>query len=129
MIRRIRAYYVLANELEESDAASASVLREIGSKWVKRLAELEDASLARRFNPFELLSYVILVTPAVVGAFYAWTEPGWWTWPTLLLAGFWAVTLSLAAWTTFFGMDGEEPRGAHSVERESLSGRLRNASC
>jgi hypothetical protein len=109
---KIRAYDSLANDLEEKDPASASLLREVGSKWVQRLVEIEEASLARRFDFAALFPYLLFTALLVLGSYFAWTRHGWWTWPALLVCGFLGTLFIMAAWTEFWVPDHEEESSA-----------------
>jgi hypothetical protein len=102
VMRRIRAYHALAAELEEKDPDSADALRDVAAKWVKRFARLEEASLARKFDPATFFPYLFFLAPGVVGSFYAWTREGWWTWPAIVLSAFWTFIVLSAAWSQFW---------------------------
>src|SRR5436305_7775864 len=82
MVGRIRTLNTLANDVAPNDPASAAVLRELVSKRVERLAALEHASLARRFDPAAPFAFVFFfILPAGIASYFAWTRSGWWTWP------------------------------------------------
>jgi hypothetical protein len=102
MVTRIRTLNTLANEVEPSDQASAAVLRELVSKRVERLAALEHASLARRFDPAAPFVFAFFVLPAGIASYFAWTRSGWWTWPVLLISGGWTAIVFAAGWSQFW---------------------------
>ena len=114
LVRRIRTYIALADQLEPHDAESAGVLREIASIRAGRLIALEHASLTRRVDPAALFAFALFILSAAIAAYFAWTRSGWWTWPVLLISGAWAAIVLAASRSEFW----KEREEIAEVERE-----------
>lgn len=95
LANRARALHKLANDIEAHDPTGANDLRNLASQLVQRVVELEKQRLRRRFDWAAPFAYLVMVSPAAVASYFAWRYGGWWTWPVFIIAGVWAVLITV----------------------------------
>jgi hypothetical protein len=98
LVTRARAYSELADKIEAHDPDGAAAVRQLVAELTERVVAQERASLGRRIEVAGVVAWALFIAPAAIGSYFAWTRPGPWTWPVLLVSVAWAVLCTAAAW-------------------------------
>lgn len=102
LISRVRAYNGLAAEVEPRNPTAARALDEVASELVDRLTVTERKALRRTFEPAYVLALALLLVPAGIASYFAWTNSGWWTWPVIVLSILWTMLWVMGSWGQFW---------------------------
>ena len=84
-------YLQLANDLQERDPDSATLIRDLVGETVEDLVALERKALRRRFEPMSLVTVLILTVPSIAVLIWATTWDEWWRWIVIVFAALWTL--------------------------------------
>ena len=98
LINRALAYNKLADEIEPTNPDAAATARKLVAELTERIVRQERSALRRRFEIAGVLAWSLLVLPAGVLSYFAWTNPGLWTWPVLIVSALWFGLSTAGTW-------------------------------